>query len=265
MKKVLLYTIATFFVSAIAINSRAQSSTALDFSGQDCNGVNRHLFADLDSGKAVILFFFMPSCGACPPPAKAVQTMANRLIKKYPGMIKAYVYPYNNATTCTTVKSWMTSSGVSLYIPMDSGATQVANYGGFGMPTVALVGGKNHRRIFSTAAFSYSDTGIMRDSIINFVTGGSAGVKNMAVNNVSLYPNPAANTINVSAHIEQNANVTIDILDMTGKQIMMISSSTEKAGEISKSFNIANIPNGSYMVRICANGNTVVQHLNILH
>lgn len=132
-------------------------------------GFSHDLMSDLDSGKAVILHFFMPNCGSCPPPAQKIQKMANNLLKTYPGMVRAYVMPFNNSTTCATTSSWVSTNGLSLYVPYDSGAMQVANYG-WGMPTVVLLGGKNHRIMFSTLSFSTSDTIMMRDSMIALFT-----------------------------------------------------------------------------------------------
>src|SRR5262249_20080836 len=127
------------------------AQTPLQISGNDCNGNPHDLFAQLDAGKAAVLFFFMYNCGACPPPAAAVQATMNNINNSYPGMVTGYALPYTNSTTCTEVLDWCSLYGHQ-FVPYDSGSYQVAYYGGFGMPTVVVVGGSgaNKRVLFST-------------------------------------------------------------------------------------------------------------------
>jgi hypothetical protein len=70
------------------------------------------LFADLDAGKAVILHFFMPSCGSCPPPAQKIQTMANNINAMHPAMVKGLCFPFQNSTTCAYAASWVSSNNL---------------------------------------------------------------------------------------------------------------------------------------------------------
>jgi hypothetical protein len=142
-KKISTIVMTTIFI-LVANFGKAQVS-AMDFNKNDCYGLSHHLFDDLDSGKAVLLHFFMPNCGMCPPPAQALQKMANGVNAVYPGLVIGYAFPFNNTTTCSYANSWVSNNHVGLYTAMDSGAVQVANYGGFGMPTVVLLGGLDHR------------------------------------------------------------------------------------------------------------------------
>src|ERR1041385_28168 len=104
------------------------AQTPLQITGNDCNNYPHDLFADLDAGKAAVLFFFMYNCGICPPPANAIQTMMTNITDVYPGMVAGYAFPYDNSTTCTEVIDWCTNYG-HLFAPYDSGAHQVAYYG----------------------------------------------------------------------------------------------------------------------------------------
>jgi len=261
MKKSLLLTFALMFVLTI---SKAQ--TVMQISGNDCNGTSHDLFADLDAGKAVILHFFM-TCAACPPPAQKIQAMANHILATHPGMISAYALGYTNSYSCSTVANWVAANGLSLYAPYDSGATQVANYGGFGMPTVVLLGGAapNRRVMFSTLSFSTSDTTIMRDSILALLNS-STGIQDLpgGVTSFSVFPNPASGNISVNLELKESANLLIDIADISGKQVAVISA--EKLnGMIAKQFNTAQLPNGNYLVRVHLNGITATRRLHVSH
>jgi hypothetical protein len=261
MKKTIYILFALMFTFAI---SKAQP--VMQISGNDCNGVPHDLFADLDAGKAVLLHFFM-TCASCPPPAQKIQAMANNILATHPGMITAYALGYTNSYSCATVANWVSNNGLSLYAPYDSGAAQVANYGGFGMPTVVLLGGAapSRRVMFSTLSFSTSDTTIMRDSILALLNSAT-GINDLpdAVSSFSVYPNPASNSISVNFSLTESSIILIDVIDITGKQIAIISEEKQN-GVVRKQFSTASLPNGNYLVRIQVNGKTAMQKLTIIH
>jgi hypothetical protein len=262
MTKSILTTIALMFVMTI---SKAQT-TGMQFSGKDCNGNPVDLFADLDAGKIVILHFFMPSCGSCPPPAQKIQAMANNINKMHPGKVKGYAFPFQNSTTCSYAATWVSSNNLgTLYTAMDSGAAQVAHYGGFGMPTVVVLGGADHKVLFSTLSFSTSDTTEMRNKILAQINGTS-GIADLpsVVNAFSVFPNAASDNISINLDLKEASNLLIDVTDITGKQVAIISN--EKLnGIITKQFNTSELPSGNYFVRIQVNGNTASQKLIINH
>jgi hypothetical protein len=261
MKKSIYLIAALMFSVAI---SKAQ--TAMQFSELDCNGNAVDLYVDLDAGKAVVLFFYMPNCGACPPPAQKIQTMANNINAEYPDFVKGYCFPFNNTTNCAASASWATTSSVDhFYAPMDSGAYMVAYYGGFGMPTVVLVGGLDHRVMFTTLSFSTSDTTIMADSImalysqLNGINQVPAGVEKFDV-----FPNPAKGIVSISVDMKETSNLLIEVTDITGKQVAVIINE-KGSGTIERQFNTAGLANGNYLVRLQVNGKTATRKLNINH
>lgn len=254
MKKSNLLLFALIMVASI---SRAQL-TANQFKGLDCNGYPVNLFSDLDAGKAVILFYYMPNCGACPPPAQKIQNMANAINSKYPGKVKGYAFPYQNSTTCDYSSTWVSSSSLStIYTPMDSGATDVAYYGGFGMPTVVLVGGKDHKVLFSTLDFSTSDTTIMRDKILQLINA-SLGINTMnnSISTVSLFPNPARNILNLEIEIRQTLYLKIEIVNILGEVVSNVFEEKSFIGNLNKEIDTENLPNAVYILRVNSGNNT---------
>jgi thiol-disulfide isomerase/thioredoxin len=247
--------------------SKAQT-TAMQFSGTSCNGSTVDLFADLDAGKLVVLHFYMPSCGSCPPPAQKIKAMATNVNAHHPDMVKGYVFPFNNTTTCTAAASWVTNNGLSsIYTAMDSGATHVAHYGGFGMPTVVLLGGGTaHRVLFSTLNFNTSDTTIMRDSIMAQINAMTASIKDLptTVSAFNVFPNPATDNVSITVDLKETSNISIEIVDLNGKLVAAILN--EKAnGNIKKEFNVSSIANGNYLVRLQSNGKATTQKLSVNH
>ncbi|MSQ79510.1 MAG: T9SS type A sorting domain-containing protein [Flavobacteriaceae bacterium] len=260
MTKTIFLSLALMFVCTI---SKAQ--TVMQLKGVDCNGNSHDLMADLDAGKAVILHFFMPSCGSCPPPAQKIQKMAKNILAKYPGMITAYALPFQNSTTCTYTSTWVSSNNLSLYAPFDSGAAQVANYGGFGMPTVVLLGGKNHRVMFSSMSFSTGDTTEMRDSILALIAG-SVGIADPPsfLNSFDVFPNPASDNISIHVDLKESSTILVEVMDIAGMQVAVIMNE-KLTGMVNKQFSTALLPSGNYLVRLSANGQVTTQKLSIAH
>ena len=260
MKKSIFLSIALMLVLT---TSKAQT-TAMQFSGLDCSGNTVDLFADLDAGKAVIVFFYMPNCGSCPPPAKKIQAMTNNVNAIHPGMVKGYAFPFQNTTSCSYSSSWVSSNVVPFYIPMDSGATQVAYYGGMGMPTVVLLGGADHRVMFSTLSFSTSDTTTMKDSIMALLEPSAITNLPGAVSAFNVYPNPANDIVSINLDLNETSNLLVDVTDIAGKQVALILNE-KQSGAITKQFNTAALPKGNYLVRLQVNGATVTQKLTVAH
>lgn len=264
MKKIIYY--STLITILLLTSNGLKAQNAMDFSGNDCNGTYHHLFSDLDAGTAVVLFFYMPNCGSCPPPAQEIQVMADSINTIYPGRVKGYAFPFNNTTTCTYSASWVTTNNIPLYVPMDSGATMVAHYGGFGMPTVVLVGGSNHRVMFTTLAFTNSDVSIMRDSILALINSTTTINELPAgVSAFSVYPNPVSESISVNLTLEESTDLSIEILDLTGKQVALIADEKKINGNYNKSYNTSSLPNGNYMVRLNANNKSLIERIHVAH
>ncbi len=244
------------FVFAILF-SKAQT-TAMQFTGVDCNSNMVDLFADLNAGKAVIIHFYMPNCSSCPPPAQKIQTMANNIMNTHPGMIKAYAFPFNNSTTCTYSQTWVTNNNLSLYMPMDSGAAMVAYYGGFGMPTVVLLGGTDHRVMFSTQSFSTSDTTIMRDSILNLLSPSGIDNLNNSVSSVNIFPNPANEKIQLSMDVMKPSVLKIELVNILGEKVITVYDNMVSNGTFTKEISTSELSNGIYFIRI--NGESATQN-----
>lgn len=238
-------------------------TTAYDFQGVDCNGDNVHLFSDLDAGQAIVLFFYMPNCGTCPPIAQNIQSMANKINAVCPDLVKGYAYPYQNSTTCSYSASWVTDNALDLYIPMDSGAYQVAYYGGFGMPTVVLLGGSNHDVMWSTQNFVDTDTTVMRDLIYGISCLGLEE-STMSATIHSVYPNPASTNCTIEFNSLKEENMDIELVDVSGKILMRKEQVKAMNGSNKVEFEVSSISIGSYFIRLTNGEFTATEKLDIL-
>lgn len=252
--------------SLFAATGLAQT-TAMDFEGVDCNGNMHHLFADLDAGNAVILEFFMNNCSPCVTAGTKLEAMKADLLAEYPGMIKSYSFGFNNSYSCTTVANWVNNNGFTSS-PMDSGATQVAYYGGMGMPTIVILGGGTSHSVLGSAyiGFTTSDTTTMASDIRDFL-GTATGIVEVAPLSagVHVYPNPSNGFVNFRYEVEEAGKLVVNVLDLAGKQVYQLMNEMVDTGEIARTFSSADFPSGSYVIQVNMNGAISSHRFSVAH
>ncbi|MES2589574.1 MAG: T9SS type A sorting domain-containing protein [Bacteroidota bacterium] len=242
------------FITLVVLTMTATISaqtTAMDFSGLDCNGNNVDLFADLEAGKAVVLFFYMPNCGSCPPHAEKIQAMGENLNVNFPGKFKAYSFPYQNSTSCSSSAQWALTNNLSLFSPMDSGAVQVAYYGGFAMPTTVLLGSSNKDVLFVANANnsnSPSDTTTMKAAILNLFAQNQAIVKENNLFEAQIFPNPATDKVTISFESKEESTFRFELYSLDGKVIF--NENQKFIGFVNKEINLSSFEKGNYLLKI---------------
>ncbi|CAN5555958.1 hypothetical protein BH10BAC1_BH10BAC1_09140 [soil metagenome] len=261
--------IITFILGAFSAFSSTYSSaqtTATPYNFIDCNGNPQSLFADLDAGNAVILEFFMTSCSPCIAAGQTLEVMKADLLSEFPGKIKAYAFGFSDTYTCGAINSWVTTNGITS-IPSDSGAYQVAYYGGMGMPTIVILGGGSSHSVLGAPYLSYttSDTTTMAADIRNFLNTASVSDFNNVITKIKMYPNPGNDLVKLSFELKESADIQIDLLDVSGRRISAILDKKNQSGAIVESFNTSVLANGSYVISIKANGIVTQQKLNVIH
>jgi hypothetical protein len=88
---------------------------------------------------------------------------------------------------------------------------------------------------------------------------GIETIKNTAINEVSIYPNPTQNTTEVSYTLANNSTVEIQVVDITGKIIYNTELGTQNAGRNSVSIDASNYNNGIYYVTIVTGDSKVTK------
>lgn len=263
--KIITLTMALITLCTVQ-NSKAQMA-AMNFNIMDCNNTGPHnLFNDLNSGQVVIVEYFMTSCGSCVVAGQKLESMKSNLLAQYPGKIKSYAFGFNNSYSCNTVNNWVTTNGFTS-VPSDSGAAQVAYYGGMGMPTIIIAAGAGHTLLGSPyVGFTTSDTTQMAANIRNFLNSQATGVtENIGmISELNVFPNPATSEIKMQFNLNENSNIVIDVLDITGRLVMNFLTEKTQAGTIIKTFNTAALAQGNYIVRIKTNDSVVNHKLSIV-
>jgi hypothetical protein len=94
----------------------------------------------------------------------------------------------------------------------------------------------------------------------------SAGIGDLpsAVTKFNVYPNPATDNISINLDLKETAILLIDVTDINGKQVVIISNE-KQTGIVTKQYNTAALPSGNYFVRLQVNGKTATQKLTVNH
>ena len=163
------------------------------------------------------------------------------------------------------IKRFRNNNLSSLYAPVDSGATQVAYYGGFGMPTVVVLGGADHQVLFTTQSFVTSDTTTIKEAILNMFQNAN-GLNDIKVtgDKFMLFPNPANEFLNIATIEKGISSLHVDITDITGKNVMSFSNENFSSSSIDK-INTTSLNNGNYFVNINLNGQSYIRKLMVIH
>lgn len=258
MKKILLTCFAISFLSP------AKAQYAMDFNMSDCNDSMHHLFADyLDNEEVVIIEYFMV-CTSCIEVGQKITPMFNQLSIDYPGMVHFFAFNFNDDFACSVATGFVTDNGINA-IPFDSGAAQIDYYGGFGMPSVAIVGGSQHEVIyFSKTLAGSNDTAAMDNAIRDFFT--TLGNENEKLElQCSIYPNPSTNMFNIELNAFSKSNCNIKLIDITGRIAKQISNSQVEPGINKFQVDVSELINGIYFVSIELNGKISRYKINIKH
>jgi hypothetical protein len=141
--------IRTLITGLIIFGSVVMNGQAVNFNVNDCSGVSHDLFANLDSGKVVVLTWVMP-CTACISPAKDAHAAVKSYSASNPGKVVHWVADDYANSTCATLNTWLQSTAkFTPDLKFSNAAIKMMDYGSNGMPKTVVIGGTNHAVYFN--------------------------------------------------------------------------------------------------------------------
>ena len=226
-------------------------TVAQDWTKIDCNGNTWHLFGELDNQKVIIMEFVMP-CSSCTTGGNTLEQIYQEYNFNYPGRILSFGIADNNSTSCATMNSWVFGNAFS-FIPFNNGASQVAYYGGAGMPTVVVVGGGySHKVFYRKISFNGPTEDANVRAAMDSALLAANGIQNGSDLNLhlSLFPNPANENAAVTYALNNNNNIEIGLYDLLGERLALLFSGDQIAGEHTVNINCAELAEGFYFVKL---------------
>jgi len=240
----------------MVLKTEAQT-TAMDFTMNDCNGNMHNLFSELDQNKVVILEFFMLNCTPCISAGHQIDPIYNQCALQYPGHVMFYQFGYDDSYTCTQISNWVNTNGF-ISTPFDSGANQVAYYGGFGMPTIAVVAGPNHDVIYSSVGYTSGDTAAIHAAIITyFFVNPINSIQTISNTTTNIFPLPANDLLQIKSS-EKFDEVNLYSIDRSVLKTYEISSDQF-------SIDVSDLRNGIYLLRLKNQAGYSYKKFEVLH
>jgi hypothetical protein len=92
----------------------------------------------------------------------------------------------------------------------------------------------------------------MISDLERFIAGLSSGDRSSNRDFIDSHPNPFNPTTTISYDLPQPAEATLSVFDLLGRQIRVLASGRQPAGNYEVTFGAAGLPSGVYLVRLAA-------------
>ncbi len=215
MKKIALLCLA----SSLYLFSGAQT-TAADFEKPDCAGTNHHLYTELDSGFVCLLDFVMFDCSPCVTATNALETIHAQFEASHPGKVRFYSMGFLNFMSCSQMNNWKTVNQYT-HTVFSGESSQVEYYGGMGMPTIVILGGRTaHKVYYNHQGYTSSENAPLINAINLAISESSTSGANQLPGDeqFNAFPNPFDGALTVTVQTTQATHIVLT--DLTGKEIL---------------------------------------------
>jgi hypothetical protein len=156
-----------------------------------------------------------------------------------------------DSTLPVTINNYNITTYEHYFVANDSGA--FTQYDGYTFPLNAKFIAKANmvyhiRMIIADASDGIYDSGVMIEAAYN-----PTGIEETLLtgdNKFTVYPNPSGNSLAIKSNSLVAEKVTIDLFDLTGKQIQSVYNGTLSFTQSTSMADISNLATGMYIVRI---------------
>ncbi|HLG04097.1 MAG TPA: T9SS type A sorting domain-containing protein [Bacteroidia bacterium] len=256
-------TLLTFFFGATLALSAIGQSTATNFNCNDCDGGSHDLFAELNSGKVIVIAWVMP-CSACLGPTQTAYSVVEGYATSNPGQVFLYVADDVANTNCSSIAGWCNSNNMPNAVPFSNSSVNMSDYGSAGMPKIVVLGGGFNHTVYFNQNNSAANNAT---AINNAVTQGLADATGIntaiATRQISLFPNPANEATTLSIFTSTTSKVTVEIVNALGQVVLVPFTGNIIAGENKITIATGVLSKGMYFVRIIEADRTTLQKLEI--
>ncbi len=245
-------------------------TNATNFTATDCSLNSHTLFTELDNGNVVVLAWIMP-CLTCVAPVKTAYNIAKSYNSKpgYAGKVKFYLVDDFADHNCTYLSNWASNNNIgpdilSVFDNAPGGMViKEDDYGGTGMPHIAIVGGSDHRIFFNKHNADANDPTGIEFAIYSALTPVSVTTTTGAGSETVISPNPANNNLSIKYSADNAAPVIFEIVDIAGRQMSYLSIISGQ-GVNNETIDIGHLANGTYFMQIKRNDQKEILKFNVI-
>lgn len=241
------------------ISTISFSQTATNFNCNDCSSNNHDLYAELNSGKVIVIAWVMP-CVSCINGALTAYTE----VQNFPGQAYFYLADDNGNTSCATLTNWANTNGMSgASAIISNSVVNMSAYGTAGMPKVVVIG--SNKTVYYNENNSAITSAGINAAISTAVSVGVNEYEKSTINSLSVYPNPSNTSSLLSFKLLQDSKVAVEIQNLFGQKVAEVYNGHQTVGENTVKLNTADLKAGNYFV-ICSDGNLTRKiKLTVIH
>ena len=246
----------------IVITSPLFSQTPVNFISTDCSGSSHDLFAELNSGKVIVLCWVMP-CINCVAPSMTTYNVVQSYNTAQPDRVRFYLTDDYGDTPCSSLMSWANANHLTNAKIFSDAAISMTPYQTTGMPMIVVLGGIAHKVFYigkNTVDIPSLQAAIDSALITTDIEERSANIPQLNVQS-----NPVHARTILKCELSKTTFADIHLLNSEGRQIASLFSGQLSAGlnEIPMDFSL--FKTGIYFIRYNdgLRGKTI--KINIIH
>ena len=238
MKQIYFYLLLIFPILAFGQN------IATDFTVSDCDGIEHHLFSELDGGSIIVMAWVMP-CNPCAIYTQPAYLAAHSFSESHPNKVHFYLIDDYANSSCTYISDWAQDYNMQNHVSFSSEDISMSDYGEDGMPKVTVVGGLNHRILFNEndVNITFDPIRITIENQLNEMTIEPIEEKMK----ITAFPNPTSGKLRVRhAYGETN----YEVLSILGKVIKSGFLNYSKGENLNETpLDLSDLEKGTYFIR----------------
>ena len=239
MKK-LLYSVLLTVLTLPAI-----SQTPAYFISNDCSWNSHDFFAELNSGKVIVLCWVMP-CINCVAPSMTTYNVVQSYNTTQADRVRFYLVDDYGDTPCSSLMSWATTNHLTYAKIFSDAAISMTPYETTGMPLIAVVGGIAHKVFYigkNTVDIPSLQAAIDSALVTTDIEERDANIPNMSVQN-----NPVHERTLLKCVLSKPSLADIRLLNAEGKQLGQIYRGQLHTGLNEIPMDLSNYPTGMYFI-----------------
>lgn len=252
MKKIILA--IAFTIYALNLFAQKVGDVQPNNTETDCNLVSKTLDDLMALNKPVLIEHAMNNCGACREAAPEISAFAEKNVGNMTFILSMSRMILGN-TTCKNLTDWQAEfvGYKNAFAFLDNDKTY--QYGTGFMPTLTVINPSTKKILYIGNDFEVASkmlTAMMPTAVEH------AG---LAINNFSLYPNPAKDQVNINFSIPSTISTKIIVLNQLG--IEALSKSVASASSVNETIDLSSLSSGIYTIQVIAD-NVVLKNQKLV-